>query len=95
MGEIRPKRYVVVATMWSGAVIYTPLREVPPPEEYMASWLDDIARRLAPENGGAKPTVRVVEQMASLAPIVVPDAELPEESPPGGRRPTMVRRLRF
>jgi hypothetical protein len=93
---MRPKRYVVVATMWSGAVIYMPLREAPPPAEFLEVWLDGIARRLAPENGGAKPTVRVVEQMASLTPVVVPDAELPEESPPGGYRPDpMVRRLHF
>jgi hypothetical protein len=88
-------RYVVVATMWTGAVIYTPLREAPPPPEYMAEYLDRVARSLAPENGGVKPNVRVVEQMPSLVPDVVPDAELPEETPPGGHRPTYPRRLHF
>jgi hypothetical protein len=91
--------YVVVATMWTGAVIYTPLRELPPPPEYMEAWLDSIARRLAPANAGVKPTVRVVQSMPSLTPVVIPGGELPEdvsdpERLPGGFR-LPPRRLHF
>lgn len=49
---------VVIATMWTGAVIIKPVAEPP-----SAAELDAIATTLAPQNGGVRPTVRVVERL--------------------------------
>jgi hypothetical protein len=66
----------VVATMWTGALIIQPVRGAPPTADELA----DIAAKLAPENGGVPPDVRVVAQLPPLRGYVEPSGELPEES---------------
>jgi hypothetical protein len=56
--ENRVDRHVV-ATMWDGARLLGTLRQTDPnPPDQL---LDEAANRLVAQNGGVKPTVRVVE----------------------------------
>jgi hypothetical protein len=67
----------VIAYMWNGPQVVTRLREAPPPPEYMAAWLDELADRFTAANAGVRPAVKVV-QGAELVGFEVPDV-LPEE----------------
>ena len=67
---------VVVATMWTGARIIQPVRGAPPTADELAV----LAAKLAPENAGVVPDVRVVAQAPALVGTVEPSGELPEET---------------
>jgi hypothetical protein len=67
---------VVVATMWTGARIIQPVRGALPNADELA----ELAAKLAPENAGVPPDVRVVGQLPPLVPVVRPSGELPEET---------------
>ncbi len=70
------QRRVIVATMWTGARLIVPWHEVNPPTD---GALNAIAERLVYENGGAKPTVRVVAMLPWMVPQVFEDGERPED----------------